>query len=63
MKSKTLLLLLIPLAFFVVGSYLVWRATFRGTQVYPLMIAFGFIFAGIVTIISVFGLTFRGEPN
>ena len=54
MKSKTLLL--IPMAFFAVGVYMAWHATFRGVQVDALMVAFGFIFAGLIAIIFIVGL-------
>ncbi|MDH5702438.1 MAG: hypothetical protein OEZ12_06690 [Candidatus Bathyarchaeota archaeon] len=53
--NKTLLLLVIPIAFFAVGGFTAWRATLRGVEVYPLMTGFILIFIGLFAFVLILG--------
>jgi hypothetical protein len=53
--SKKFLLLVVPIAFFAVGGFMAWRATFRGVEVYSLMTGLFLIFIGLFAFALILG--------
>jgi len=53
--NKRLLLFVIPIAFFAVGGFMAWRATFRGVEIYSLMTGFILIFIGLFAFVLIIG--------